>query len=132
LAAQRREIAGSIERIERQLGRRPRCFCYPVGLPDTSTPATRECLRESRIELAFSDYGGYLPTGPRDPFDVRRTNVGHALSDARFAATLTLPQLFARGCGRGRAPAPRTTPISRADGPTPHHWGRRPTPTGRA
>jgi peptidoglycan/xylan/chitin deacetylase (PgdA/CDA1 family) len=93
---QRTEITGSIERIEEQLGRRPRCFCYPVGLRDTFSAGTQQCLREAGIELAFTDYGGYLPRGRLQPYDVRRTNVGHGLSDARFAAMLTVPQVFTR------------------------------------
>lgn len=93
---QRAEITGSIERIEEQLGRRPRCFCYPVGLRDTFSAGTQQCLREAGIELAFTDYGGYLPRGRLRPYDVRRTNIGHGLSDARFAAMLTVPQVFTR------------------------------------
>jgi hypothetical protein len=93
---QRQEITDSIDRIEQELGRRPRCFCYPIGLRDTFSVATQQCLREAGIELAFTDYGGYLPRGALRRYDVRRTNVGHGLSDARFAAMLTLPQIFAR------------------------------------
>ena len=93
---QRREITGSVERIAQQLGRRPRCFCYPVGLPDTFSAATQQCLREAAIDLAFTDYGGYLRRGHVRRYDVRRTNVGHALSDEGFAAMLTVPQVFAR------------------------------------
>jgi peptidoglycan/xylan/chitin deacetylase (PgdA/CDA1 family) len=94
---QRTEISGSIERIEQQLGRRPRCFCYPVGLRDTFSTATQQCLREEGIELAFTDYGGYVAGRRLRPYDVRRTNIGHGLSDAGFAAMLTVPQVFARG-----------------------------------
>jgi peptidoglycan/xylan/chitin deacetylase (PgdA/CDA1 family) len=97
LSAQREEIVGSIERIEAELGRRPRYFCYPVGLPDSFTAATSACLADAGIELAFSDYGGYVSGRDFDRYDVRRTNVGSELDAPRFAAMLTLPQLFASG-----------------------------------
>jgi peptidoglycan/xylan/chitin deacetylase (PgdA/CDA1 family) len=93
---QRGEITGSIERIEQELGRRPRYFCYPLGRRDSYSEDTRTALGEAGIDLAFSDYGGYVGRGRLRRYDVVRTNVGHGMSDARFAAVLTLPQVFAR------------------------------------
>jgi peptidoglycan/xylan/chitin deacetylase (PgdA/CDA1 family) len=93
---QREEIVGSLDRIEAELGERPRCFSYPVGLRDAFTDETATCLREAGIEQAFSNYGGYVHHAGLHPLDVPRSNVGPALTGPSFHAVLTLPQLCAR------------------------------------
>jgi peptidoglycan/xylan/chitin deacetylase (PgdA/CDA1 family) len=90
------EITGSLDRIEAELGERPRWFSYPVGLRDTFDADTRACLREAGVELAFSNYGGYVRPGGLSPYDVPRSNVGPALEGATFRAVATLPQVCAR------------------------------------
>lgn len=93
---QRAEIVGSLERIEAELGERPRWFSYPVGLRDTFTEETATCLRAAGVEQAFSNYGGYVHHDGLHPLDVPRSNVGPALTGPSFHAVLTLPQLCAR------------------------------------
>jgi peptidoglycan/xylan/chitin deacetylase (PgdA/CDA1 family) len=96
VARQRAEIAGSLDRIEAELGERPRWFSYPVGLRDAFNADTRMCLREAGVELAFSNYGGYVRPASLSPYDVPRSNIGPALEGATFRAVLTLPQVCAR------------------------------------
>jgi peptidoglycan/xylan/chitin deacetylase (PgdA/CDA1 family) len=96
VARQREEIVGSLDRIEAELGERPRWFSYPVGLRDTFTSDTARCLREAGVEHAFSNYGGYIRPDGLQPLDVPRSNVGPALVGPTFEAVLTLPQVCAR------------------------------------
>ncbi|HEV3229146.1 MAG TPA: polysaccharide deacetylase family protein [Solirubrobacteraceae bacterium] len=93
---QRREIERSLDRLEQELGERPRLFSYPVGWRSSFTPATKSLLRESGVRLAFSNYGGFPAPGNWDPYDVRRTNLSPDTSLSVFRATTTLPRLFAR------------------------------------
>jgi peptidoglycan/xylan/chitin deacetylase (PgdA/CDA1 family) len=95
-AAQRMEVVGCRERIAAELGEPMRWFSYPVGFPGSFDATTRRLLDEQGVELAFSFYGGWLPSGALDPLDVPRVNVGPALTPARLHAMLRLPQLYAR------------------------------------
>lgn len=95
-ARQLAEITGSIDRIETQLGERPRWFAYPVGTRTAFTPATRECAREAGVTLAFSNYDGHAHPGRPARFDVRRVSIGSLHAPEFFAATLLAPQVFAR------------------------------------
>jgi peptidoglycan/xylan/chitin deacetylase (PgdA/CDA1 family) len=95
-ARQLAEIAGSLDRVEAELGERPRWFAYPVGTRAAFTPATRECAREAGVVLAFSNYDGHARPGRSAPFDVRRVSIGPLHAPDFFGATLLVPQLFAR------------------------------------
>lgn len=90
------EISGCALRLREELDEPMRWFSYPVGAPDTFTPATRQLLRDQGVELAFSFYGGYFDGSEWDPFDVRRIHVGPLMDRSRLHATLRVPRLFAR------------------------------------
>jgi peptidoglycan/xylan/chitin deacetylase (PgdA/CDA1 family) len=93
---QREEISGSADRIEAELGERPRWFAYPVGVPGVFDEHSRAAAAEAGIELAFSNYGGYVLRESFHPLDVSRISVETLRTPALFAATLTLPAVFAR------------------------------------
>jgi peptidoglycan/xylan/chitin deacetylase (PgdA/CDA1 family) len=94
-AAQLREIAGSIERIEAELGDRPRWLAYPVGVAGAVDADTLTAARDAGVEVAFANGGGYLAAAPADPLALPRVSVESRRDPALFAATLALPQLFA-------------------------------------
>jgi peptidoglycan/xylan/chitin deacetylase (PgdA/CDA1 family) len=93
---QREEIVGSIERIEAELGERPRWLAYPVGVPGTFNQGSRVAAAESGIELAFSNYGGRVTSANFLVHDVRRVSVETLRTPALFSATLSCPTLLAR------------------------------------
>jgi peptidoglycan/xylan/chitin deacetylase (PgdA/CDA1 family) len=92
---QREEIAGSAQRIEAELGRRPRWFAYPVGVPGVFDEHSRAAAAEAGIELAFSNYGGRVTSESYEALDVPRISAETLRTPALFAATVTLPALFA-------------------------------------
>ena len=96
VAEQSRQVVGSIDRIEVELGERPRVFAYPVGHASSFTEETRACLAGAGVTVGLSFYGGWQAAGDGDPLDVRRIHVSPSISPARFRAQLTLPRLFAR------------------------------------
>jgi peptidoglycan/xylan/chitin deacetylase (PgdA/CDA1 family) len=94
--AQEQQIRGCADDLRAQLRTPMRFFSYPVGLPGSFSEHTRECLRASGVELAFSGGGGFERVTGFDPLDFRRTNVILATSNQLVAAMATLPQAFAR------------------------------------
>ena len=98
-AQQREEIAGSAERIEAELGERPRWLAYPVGVIGTFDADTRGAAADAGIELAFSNYGGRVTRASFLALDVRRVSAETLRSPSLFSATLALPALFARDPG---------------------------------
>ncbi len=92
---QREEIMGSIERIEAELGERPRWLAYPVGVPGAFNDESRRAAAQAGIELAFSNYGGRVTASNFDALDVRRVSAETLREPTLFSATLALPQVFA-------------------------------------
>lgn len=70
------ELLGSIDDLEAWLGRRPRYFAFPYGLPENLSPAAMALARRAGIEGVCSAYGAYnLPEHVSDslgPFHLRR------------------------------------------------------------
>jgi peptidoglycan/xylan/chitin deacetylase (PgdA/CDA1 family) len=95
-AEQKRQIAGSRDRIAAEVGVIPTAFAYPVGSRTAFNDVTKRLLREHGFETAFSFYGGLQRFEPFDPYDIRRANVSHVATQPIFEATVTLPGLFAR------------------------------------
>jgi peptidoglycan/xylan/chitin deacetylase (PgdA/CDA1 family) len=93
---QREEIAASVDRIEAELGERPRWFAYPVGVRSAFDEGSRTAAVEAGIELAFSNYGGRVTRFNFLAHDVRRVSVETLRTQTLFSATLALPSLFAR------------------------------------
>ena len=93
---QQEEIAGSADRIEAELGERPRWFAYPVGVPGVFDEHSRAAAAKAGIELAFSNYGGLVTEESFFALDVQRMSAEMLRTPTLFAATVTLPALFAR------------------------------------
>jgi peptidoglycan/xylan/chitin deacetylase (PgdA/CDA1 family) len=93
---QREEIVGSIERIETELGERPRLLAYPVGVRGAFDEGSRAAAAEAGIELAFSNYGGRVTRANFRAHDLRRVSVETLRTPTLFSATLALPALLAR------------------------------------
>ncbi len=93
---QHAEIAGSADRIAAELGERPRWFAYPVGVPGVFDEHSRAAAAKAGIELAFSNYGGFVTEDSFFALDVKRTSAEMLRTPTLFAATVTLPALFAR------------------------------------
>ncbi len=93
---QREEIAGSADRIEAELGERPRWLAYPVGVRNAFDERSRIAAAEAGIELAFSNYGGRVTRSNFLAHDVRRVSAETLRTQTLFSATLAVPSLFAR------------------------------------
>jgi len=93
---QHEEIAGSADRIEAELGERPRWFAYPVGVPGVFDEHSRAAAAKAGIELAFSNYGGLVTEDTFFALDVTRMSAEMLRTPTLFAATVTVPALFAR------------------------------------
>jgi peptidoglycan/xylan/chitin deacetylase (PgdA/CDA1 family) len=93
-ARQREEIVGSLDRIEQELGERPRWLAYPVGTRDAVNEATRRVAREAGVELAFNNVRGRVTAENFDSFDICRVPAETLRAPSVFAATLALPQAF--------------------------------------
>jgi peptidoglycan/xylan/chitin deacetylase (PgdA/CDA1 family) len=93
---QREEIAASADRIEIELGERPRWLAYPVGVQNAFDEGSRIAAAEAGIELAFSNYGGRVTRSNFLAHDVRRVSAETLRTQTLFSATLALPSLFAR------------------------------------
>jgi peptidoglycan/xylan/chitin deacetylase (PgdA/CDA1 family) len=95
-ARQHDEIAESMDRIEAEIGERPRWLAYPVGTRGATSRISRRVVEDTGIELAFSNYGGHVSGGSFAPYDVRRIPAEAQRSPSILAATAALPYLFAR------------------------------------
>lgn len=95
-ARQREEIVRSRDRIEAELGERPKLFAYPVGTRDAINESARQSARDAGIEIAFSNYRGHVTARNFAALDVRRIPAEILRAPSIFSATLALPQVFAR------------------------------------
>jgi peptidoglycan/xylan/chitin deacetylase (PgdA/CDA1 family) len=87
--AARREAAGSLRDIEREIGMALPVFAYPGGGYDESVVAA---LRAERFDLAFTTARGINNLRDADPLRLRRINVGARTTQPVFGAQL-LPWL---------------------------------------
>ena len=71
----RAEIVGSLEDLEREVGKRSRVFAYPAG---GESPEVARILEEEGFELAFSAKRGTNDIRTADWLRLRRINVGRA------------------------------------------------------
>jgi peptidoglycan/xylan/chitin deacetylase (PgdA/CDA1 family) len=92
---QAREILTSRDRLAAELGAPPSVFAYPVGNVGVYDLATRRVLQQAGFSYAFNFIGGHQPFATFDPYDVRRSYVGHRMSQPTFEALVTLPTVFA-------------------------------------
>jgi peptidoglycan/xylan/chitin deacetylase (PgdA/CDA1 family) len=93
--AQDSEIRACLDRLEQELGQRPRLFSYPEGLPDSFNRDTQDCLARNGVALAFSNYGGLARAATWTPYDIPRNVIASvSISQRRFRARATLPAVF--------------------------------------
>jgi peptidoglycan/xylan/chitin deacetylase (PgdA/CDA1 family) len=93
---QRSQIRGCAERLQAELGEPMRWFSYPVGRLEAFNEATRRCLVECGVELAFSYYGGIRTFEDWDRHDVRRMAIESETGFDSFRAMVLLPRVFGR------------------------------------
>jgi peptidoglycan/xylan/chitin deacetylase (PgdA/CDA1 family) len=91
LEAQRSEIAGSLERIAEETGKRPVSFSYPDGTRGSFDDTARALLEHGGVRFGFSNYGGIAQPGSWDPYDIPRISLGHQMTRHRFRGIATLP-----------------------------------------
>jgi peptidoglycan/xylan/chitin deacetylase (PgdA/CDA1 family) len=96
LAGQRREIAGSLERLRQELGQPVTSFAYPSGNLGSFDDHTSAILRECGVRRAFSFRGGWQRPGRGQPYDLRRVGVFMDHPTPLVAATVSAPFLLAR------------------------------------
>lgn len=94
-AEQLREIVSGRERLDEELGRGARWLAYPVGTRVAFDEVTREVAYEAEMELAFSNYGGFVTRENFAKFDVRRLPVESLRTFDLFSASLTWPARLA-------------------------------------
>jgi len=90
------EISGCGKRIAQELGQPMTAFSYPVGHKNAFDSATRDCLKRSGVQYAFSYYGGIARFDRWDDYDIRRLPIDNDLSFDHFRVIVELPQLFGR------------------------------------
>jgi len=96
LEEQESELLESRLRLEAETGQPVTALSFPVGRRDTFNQDTREALSRAQYDYAFSFYGGYIPPGRWDRFNLPRTAVESTTTLAEFKAFCALPQIFAR------------------------------------
>ena len=70
----RAELAACCQKLERELGTRPRLFAYPFGGRKNISPTSLHLIREAGFECCLSACGGTNPP-IADPFQLNRINV---------------------------------------------------------
>ena len=81
-----RELRGSRERLEQELGRPIRLFAFPYGHRRNMRPATMAIARRE-YEVCCSAYGGHN-TAPLDPGNIRRVVISTGVTFLAFRAVL--------------------------------------------
>ena len=92
-AAQRAEIAGSLDRLRTELDVPVETFAYPVGAKDSVDDATTAIMADLGVRRAYGFCGGINPPGFTDRYLVRRVGV-FGESPEIIRATAALPTLF--------------------------------------
>lgn len=95
-AEQELQIGACADRLRAELGMRMRWFAYPGGHRGAFGSETSAILTRRNVDVCFSSYGGFQPSGRWDPTNVARTTVGPRCDQRMLRAMLALPQLFAR------------------------------------
>lgn len=71
-----REVLSCLERLDQELGQRPRPFCYPNGQPSDVPAGYREVLEKTGFTSATVAF--YDKHGVADPYAIRRHGVGES------------------------------------------------------
>ena len=94
----RREIRGSLDDLQREVGYVPPAFCYPAGAFDERAVAI---LRSLGVEIAFTTRAGANRLGKQDPLRLLRTNITQRTGPFLFSLRL-LPSVAALEAWRRR------------------------------
>jgi peptidoglycan/xylan/chitin deacetylase (PgdA/CDA1 family) len=87
------EIAGSIERIATEIGRRPTSMAFPYGYPAAAGPREAELAKQAGLTASFTTQPGYVQaTGSRH--GLPRVSINGLFQDARFLEMLLTPGLW--------------------------------------
>lgn len=91
LAQVEKELRGSKERIEAEIGMPVLSFAYPNGGSADFTPQTQNLLRGFGYKFAFSLMPGptWYATVKKDPYAIRRIFLSHADTFGRFVGKIT-------------------------------------------
>jgi peptidoglycan/xylan/chitin deacetylase (PgdA/CDA1 family) len=89
------ELATSKRILEERLGAAVSALAYPVGLPESYSPATRAAAVKAGYRMAFSFHGGFNRYGRIEPYNVRRFGLSARL--ARFQLQAAWAAATARG-----------------------------------
>jgi peptidoglycan/xylan/chitin deacetylase (PgdA/CDA1 family) len=88
-----REMRGSAERIEREIGRRPSTLAFPYGYRAAAGAREAELAAEAGFAASFTTRPGYIPrAGPRH--ELPRISVNGLFQDVRFLDVLLTPGLW--------------------------------------
>jgi peptidoglycan/xylan/chitin deacetylase (PgdA/CDA1 family) len=93
---QAEEISASRHRIESEIGSPINLMSYPEGRAGSFNGTTRQVLADNGIELAFSQYGGFVRPKQFDPYDIQRVPVTLRTSTSMLHAMSAMPRVFAR------------------------------------
>ena len=92
--AQRREIAGSRDRLQAELGHNVTALSYPVGQSDSFTQETQAIMEDLGLQFGFSFMKGIGQSGKSNRFALPRMAVNGGQPLSMFRALVTLPQVF--------------------------------------
>jgi peptidoglycan/xylan/chitin deacetylase (PgdA/CDA1 family) len=73
-AVARAELRLSREKLQQELGTRPRLFAYPFGGREHISERSRELVREAGFECCIACHGG-VNSGSPDPFNLNRIGI---------------------------------------------------------
>lgn len=90
----RREVAGSREALERELGSQVDVISYPVGGPDAYDDEVMRATRQAGYRLACSYRAGTDAASPDTRYEMRRLPVERQMDDSWFEAMMALPEVF--------------------------------------
>ena len=93
-AEMRREVAGSREALERELGERVDVISYPVGGPDAYDEDVMHATRQAGYRLACSYRAGTDAATSATRYDMRRLPIERQMDASWFEAMMALPEAF--------------------------------------
>ncbi|MET0654195.1 MAG: polysaccharide deacetylase family protein [Pseudoxanthomonas sp.] len=90
----RKEVNGSKNALERELGAPVQVLSYPVGGPDAFDTETVEVVRAAGFRMACSYVAGTSVIEPGSRYSMRRLPVESEMDAAWFSAMVALPEVF--------------------------------------
>ena len=87
------EIAGSIERIAAEIGKRPTTMAFPYGYPAAAGSREAELAKQAGLVASFMTQPGYVP-GAASRHGLPRVSINGLFQDVRFLEMLLTPGLW--------------------------------------